>query len=39
MHSDAAIAGTSVTLAEGAGFLLVLNGLSRAFGYTDSHSC
>ena len=34
MHSDAAIAGTSVTLAEGAGFLLVLNGLSWAFGYT-----
>jgi len=34
MHSDAAVAGTSVTLAKGAGFLLVLNGLSWAFGYT-----
>ena len=34
MHSDVAVAGTTATLAKGAGFLLVINGLSWAFGYT-----
>jgi sodium/proline symporter len=34
IHSDVAVAGTTATLAKGAGFLLVINGLSWAFGYT-----
>ncbi|HPE23445.1 MAG TPA: sodium/proline symporter [Bacteroidales bacterium] len=34
MHTDVAMAGTTATLAKGAGFLLVINGLSWAFGYT-----
>jgi sodium/proline symporter len=34
MHSNVALADTSATLAKGAGFLLVVNGLSWAFGYT-----
>jgi len=34
MHSDAALTETTATLAKGAGFLLVVNGLSWAFGYT-----
>ncbi|MBE0668597.1 MAG: sodium/proline symporter, partial [Bacteroidales bacterium] len=34
MHSDVALTESSATLAKGAGFMLVLNGLSWAFGYT-----
>ncbi len=34
MHSDVALTETTATLAKGAGFMMVLNGLSWAFGYT-----
>ena len=34
MHAEAGATATSVTLAKGAGLMLVLNGLSWAFGYT-----
>jgi sodium/proline symporter len=34
LHSDMALTEASATMAGGAGFLLVLNGLSWAFGYT-----
>ncbi len=34
VHSEAVMAAPTVTLARGAGFLMVLNGLSWAFGYT-----
>ena len=34
MHAEAGATATSVTIAKGAGLMLVLNGLSWAFGYT-----